>query len=37
MRWSVPGTTGIATPRCKEASDRWDEIWKRPRDQTSAA
>ena len=37
MRWSVPGATGIATLRCQEASDRWEEIWKRPRNQTSAA
>ena len=37
MRWSVRGAAGIATLRCQEASGRWQEIWKRPRNQTSAA
>jgi hypothetical protein len=34
MRWSVPGAASIATLRCQEASDRWEEIWKRPHNQT---
>lgn len=37
MRWSVPGAAGIVTLRCQEASDRWEEIWKRPHSQSSAA
>ncbi len=37
MRWSVRGATGIATLRCLEASDRWEEIWRLPRTQTSVA
>ena len=37
MRWSVRGATGIATLRCQEASGRWEEIWERPRTQTSVA
>jgi hypothetical protein len=37
MRWNTPGATGIATLRCQEASNRWEEIWKRPHNQTSAA
>jgi hypothetical protein len=37
MRWSVRGATGIATLRCQEASGRWEEIWHRPRNQTSVA
>jgi hypothetical protein len=37
MRWSVPGATAIATLRCQEASNRWEEIWKRPRNQTATA
>jgi hypothetical protein len=35
MRWSVPGATAIATLRCQEASNRWQEIWQRPHNQTS--
>jgi hypothetical protein len=35
MRWSVPGATGIATLRCQEASNRWETIWQRPRNQTT--
>lgn len=30
MRWTVPGATSIATLRCQEASNRWEEIWQRP-------
>ncbi len=37
MRWSVPGATGIATLRCQDASNRWEEIWQRPHIQTGAA
>ncbi len=37
MRWNIPGATGIATLRCQEASNRWEEIWKRPHNQTRAA
>jgi hypothetical protein len=34
MRWTVPGATSIATLRCQEASNRWEEIWQRPHNQT---
>jgi hypothetical protein len=27
MRWAIPGATGIATLRCQEASNRWEETW----------
>jgi hypothetical protein len=37
MRWNIPGATGIATLRCQDASNRWDEIWQRPRNQTPSA
>jgi hypothetical protein len=37
MRWSVPGATGIATLRCQEASNRWQEIWQWPHNQTLPA
>lgn len=37
MRWTEHGATGILTLRCHEASNRWDEIWPQPRDQTQAA
>jgi hypothetical protein len=37
MRWSVPGATSIATLRCQEASNRWEEIWQRPHNQTPSA
>ena len=37
MRWNVPGATGIATLRCQEASNRWEEIWHRPNNQTPTA
>jgi hypothetical protein len=37
MRWSVPGATGILTLRCHQASNRWDEIWTRPHNQTQPA
>ncbi len=34
MRWNIPGATSIATLRCQEASNRWDQIWQRPHSQT---
>jgi hypothetical protein len=34
MRWNIPGATGIATLRCQQASNRWEQIWQRPRIQT---
>jgi hypothetical protein len=34
MRWTIDGATGIATLRCQDASDRWDQTWQRPRIQT---
>jgi len=35
MRWTVPGAASIATLRCQDASNRWEEIWQRPRNQTT--
>jgi hypothetical protein len=35
MRWNIPGATAIATLRCQEASNRWEEIWQRPHSQTT--
>ena len=37
MRWTIPGAASIATLRCQEASNRWDEIWQRPHNQTPPA
>jgi hypothetical protein len=37
MRWSVPGADAIITLRCHQASGRWDQIWKRPRNQATVA
>jgi hypothetical protein len=37
MRWTVPGAASIATLRCQEASNRWEEIWQRPHNQTPPA
>jgi hypothetical protein len=34
MHWSVPGAASIATLRCQQASNRWEEIWQRPHNQT---
>jgi hypothetical protein len=34
MRWTVPGAASIATLRCQQASNRWEEIWQRPHNQT---
>jgi hypothetical protein len=36
MRWAIPGATAIATLRCQEASNQWEEIWQRPHNQTTA-
>lgn len=36
MRWNIPGATGILTPRCHQASDRFEHIWSRPHNQTPA-
>lgn len=35
MRWTVPGAASIAALRCQDASNRWEEIWQRPRNQAS--
>jgi hypothetical protein len=35
MHWTIPGATGITTLRCQDASDRWDQIWQRPHNQTT--
>jgi len=32
-----PGATGIRTLRCQEASNRWEQIWPQPHNQTGAA
>ena len=37
MRWNTPGATAIATLRCHQASNRWEEIWQRPHNQTALA
>jgi hypothetical protein len=37
MRWTIPGAASIATLRCQQASNRWEEIWQRPHIQTGAA
>jgi hypothetical protein len=34
MHWTIPGAAGIATLRCQDAGDRWNEIWQRPHSQT---
>ncbi|MCI0689535.1 MAG: ISKra4 family transposase, partial [Sporichthyaceae bacterium] len=36
MRWNTPGATGILTLRCHRESNRWDEIWPQPNNQTPA-
>ena len=36
MRWNIPGATAIATLRCQQASNRWEEIWQRPHSQAPA-
>jgi len=37
MHWSCNGATGILTLRCQQASDRWEEIWQQPHNQTPHA
>ncbi len=37
MRWTVTGAASIATLRCQDASNRWEEIWQRPHSQTPGA
>jgi hypothetical protein len=37
MRWNIPGATGIFTLRCQQASERWDQIWPQPHNQTATA
>ncbi len=37
MRWSVRGAAGIVSLRCQEASGRWEEVWGRIHNQTTAA
>lgn len=37
MRWTEQGATGILTLRCHQASNRWDQIWLPPHNQTPAA
>lgn len=34
MRWNIPGATSILTLRCHDTSDRWDQIWTHPHNQT---
>ena len=35
MRWTVPGATSIATLRCQQASNRWEQIWQQPHNQAT--
>ncbi len=35
MRWNIPGATAILTLRCHRESNRWDQIWPQPDNQTS--
>ncbi|HUL28207.1 MAG TPA: ISKra4 family transposase [Streptosporangiaceae bacterium] len=37
MRWTIPGAASIATLRCQDASNRWEQIWQRPHYQTTPA
>ncbi len=30
MRWTVPGATGILALRCRQASNRWEELLTQP-------
>jgi hypothetical protein len=34
MRWNSPGATGISALRSQHASDRWEQIWTPPHNQT---
>jgi len=36
MRWNIPGATGILTLRTHHASDRFNQIWTQPHNQTTA-
>jgi hypothetical protein len=36
MHWTTGGATGILTLRCQEASNRWEQIWQQPNNQTPA-
>ncbi|MDN5917205.1 MAG: hypothetical protein L0I76_19230 [Pseudonocardia sp.] len=37
MRWNIPGATGILTLRTQQASNRFDQIWTNPHNQTPTA
>src|SRR5206468_12806695 len=37
MRWNIPGATGILTLRCHRASNRLEQIWTHPHNQTATA
>ena len=37
MRWNIPGATSILTLRCQQASNRWEQIWTHPHNQTPTA
>lgn len=37
MRWNTPGATSILTLRTHHASNRWNQIWTRPHNQTPTA
>lgn len=37
MRWNIPGATGILTLRTQQASNRFDQIWPHPHNQTATA
>ncbi|WP_051998861.1 ISKra4 family transposase [Gordonia rhizosphera] len=37
MRWNITGATGIITLRCHQASNRLDNIWTHPHNQTATA
>jgi len=37
MRWTVAVADAITALRCREASRQWEEIWRRPRNQTATA
>jgi hypothetical protein len=37
MRSTIPGATSIATLRCQQASNRWEQIWQQPYNQATTA
>jgi hypothetical protein len=37
MRWNIPGANGILTLRCQQASNRFEQIWTHPHNQTATA